>query len=518
MHAATKRLRHYLTGKRVIYYTDNRTLYHNLKNPKEADSAADFRRLLYISTFMEEVIFIEGIKNTTADQLSRQRAKLTTLISILSTAAIKYSEIDYHRISKEQLTDEWCIDLLKNDPRAQKIPFADMRSRKLQLICTVSDETSLVCVPATCIREVIKAVHSKNHFGIRLTTLNLQSAFTWPTLTKDVPEFIKYCVTCQREKHSKLPIIPVKLLRQPDERFATIHMDIIGPIDKVKGYNNILTIKDRFSKYVVLIPLTNQTAEQTWNAFAHYFLARFACPIRIVTDNGRNFTSEHVNYFIKQIGCQHIYSTPYNPRSNGFIESPNKVVTTLVRCLGTNWLDALPYVRLMMNNAMYSEALYTPAQMIFGCSQRMPFDLIELNAEMTPSEWSNDTMRAFKTIMFNLSPSTIQHHRTPVKPFIFKDLSTTELVWLKIDDSARKKLQSVFKGPYNVLERSDDYFVIELDNGRAVKQSITKLKPAFMINPELRDKRFTNPATKPAPSSSRPTGRGLTLRSGKQLN
>lgn len=518
MHSAVRRLRKYLIGQKVIFYTDNRTLFHNLKNPKEVDNACDFRRLLYISTFLEDVIFIEGIKNTTADRLSRQHARLNAVTCILTTAAIKCTEIDFHRISTEQLIDDWCTEVISSDPRAGRRQVSDRHSRVFALICLVQDETALVCVPATCIREVIRAVHSKNHFGIRLTTLNLQSSFVWPTLTKDVPDFIKYCVTCQREKHSKLPIIPIKLLRQPDERFASIHMDIIGPIDEVRGHKLILSIKDRFSKYVILVPLQNQSAEETWRAFSQHYLSRFACPIRIVTDNGRNFTSAHVNYFIEKLGCSHIYSTPYNPRSNGFIESPNKVITTLIRCLGLNWLDALPYVQLMMNNSMYSDALYTPAQMVFGCSQRMPFDLIELNSEMTQSEWTNDTIRAFKIIMFNLSPSTIQHHRTPVKPFIFKDMESSDLVWLRVDDSKRKKLESVFKGPYNVLERSDDYYTIELDNGMAVRQSLTKLKPAFMINPELLESLPVQPPEQPAPSSSRPSGRGLTLRSGKQLN
>ena len=500
MYCATKRLNKFLLGRRVVFYTDNRTLYHNLNRPREVDSAFEFRKLLYISTFLEEIIFIEGIQNTTADQLSRQQARLDATINLITTAALETMKIDFLHVSDEQLTDEWCKHILENDPRANWTPVT-FNGRKFDLICVQSEETTLICVPASCVLEVIRAVHERNHFGVKMTINNLQSSFHWPTLIRDTQKFIKFCLTCQKQKFSKLPIIPIKLLKQPDNRFETIHMDILGPLPEIRGKRYALTIRDRFTKYAILIPLAKQTAEETWSRFASHYLSRYGCPVRLVTDNGKNFTAEHTNYFIRQIGCHHVFSTPYNPRSNGFIESPNKLITTLVRCLGFNWLDALPYVQLAMNNSLFTSDGYTPAQLVYGCSQRLPFDLLDLNPQVTNQQWSSETVKNFKLIMFNLSPSTIEHHRTPVKPFIFKDLATSESVWLRVDDSRRSKLEPVFKGPYNVLQRFDDYFIIELDDGKASKQSISKLKPAFIVNPVLRPSQSQQ-------TDHRPTGRG----------
>ena len=49
-----------------------------------------------------------------------------------------------------------------------------------------------------------------------------------------------------------------------------------------------------------------------------------------------------------------------------------------------------------------------------------------------------------------------------------------------LDCSVKAPLQRPYKGPYQVIERSDKVFKIRLDNGTIDTVSIDRLKPAYL--------------------------------------
>jgi hypothetical protein len=72
----------------------------------------------------------------------------------------------------------------------------------------------------------------------------------------DVDSYVNQCVTCQQVKHEK--VHPIGLLQQLpilDGAWQDITMDFIEGLPKSDGFNTILAVVDRLSKYSYFIPL-----------------------------------------------------------------------------------------------------------------------------------------------------------------------------------------------------------------------------------------------------------------------
>ena len=85
----------------------------------------------------------------------------------------------------------------------------------------------------------------------------------------DVEEYVKPCVKCQMVKHStqskiaKLTPLPIS-----KQNFYSISMDFMTGIPKVAGYDAIMVIVCRLSKWSVFVPCSKQaTAEDVAQLF-----------------------------------------------------------------------------------------------------------------------------------------------------------------------------------------------------------------------------------------------------------
>ena len=96
------------------------------------------------------------------------------------------------------------------------------------------------------------------HPGVWKTFQVLRKDYWWPTLHKDVEDYIKGCATCQATKtvtHCNVPpITPIKP-GEDSTPFSCITVDFITKLPESSGNDTILTIMDHDStKAVILIP------------------------------------------------------------------------------------------------------------------------------------------------------------------------------------------------------------------------------------------------------------------------
>lgn len=124
------------------------------------------------------------------------------------------------------------------------------------------------------------------------------------------------------EKSSLIPWNPT------NTPWSRIHLDFAGPING----HYLLVIVDSYSKWVEVFKTKEMTTNFTIAKLRETF-CRYGLVDVIVTDNGRQFTSDNFNEFIKANGIKHSLTPPGHPATNGQAEN---FIKTLKKSINAN--------------------------------------------------------------------------------------------------------------------------------------------------------------------------------------
>ncbi|XP_018377617.1 PREDICTED: uncharacterized protein LOC108770484 [Trachymyrmex cornetzi] len=173
------------------------------------------------------------------------------------------------------------------------------------------------------------------------------------------------------------------------------------------------------------------------------------------------------------------------PGSNGTVERFHRQLKAAIRCHENDrWTETLPTVLLGIR-AAWKDDLQATSELVYGETLRLPGQFLFRRTTDEP-----DNVDGFVKKMRNhfeeLRPLEAAWH-CKRKTFIYKDLVTTEAVFVR-HDASRTALHPTYNGPYAVLERGDKSFVVRV-HGKNVTVSIDRLKPAYIVSdkPETRD-------------------------------
>ena len=82
----------------------------------------------------------------------------------------------------------------------------------------------------------------------------------------------------------------------------------------------ILVIVDHFTRYTRAYVTKDQKASTAAKTLYEGFISIFGAPKRILTDQGKAFTSEVVKQFCSQFKISQLTTTAYHPQGNGKVE------------------------------------------------------------------------------------------------------------------------------------------------------------------------------------------------------
>ena len=154
----------------------------------------------------------------------------------------------------------------------------------------------------------------------------------------------------------------------------------MGPLPTSNGCRYILLIGDHFTKWYEAIPLPDQTAATTSDAFLERWICRFGCPYSIHTDRGTNFESELFTNLLKEPEIDKTRTTAFHPQSNSVLERMNRtLLNMLAKCIDedqTNWSVKLPYVLMAYRSSVHESTGFTPHCLVFGRENFLPLDLM----------------------------------------------------------------------------------------------------------------------------------------------
>lgn len=147
-------------------------------------------------------------------------------------------------------------------------------------------------------------------------------------------EFVKRCVVCQQAKASNtLPAGLMNPLPIPAQVWEDVAMDFITGLPTSNGFNVIMVVIDRLSKYAHFIAMkTDDTSRSVAEAFMNFIVKLHGMPKSNVSDRDRVFTAAFWQHLFKLQGTTLAMSSAYHPQSDGQSEVLNKCVEMYLRC------------------------------------------------------------------------------------------------------------------------------------------------------------------------------------------
>ncbi|KAE9315814.1 hypothetical protein PR003_g18892 [Phytophthora rubi] len=170
------------------------------------------------------------------------------------------------------------------------------------------------------------------HPGSRRTYLKAAQWYYWPTMDRDVREYVRTCETCARWKPSsqkkKGLLMPIPT---PKECWEVVSMDFITGLPVSEGYDAILVAVDKLSKRAKYAPTIRQLMQETPQKC--FLMQWLDLPKVIISDRDSKFISDFWKSLMKLMGVKLSMTTAHRAQADGQTERQNLVLEDALRCM-----------------------------------------------------------------------------------------------------------------------------------------------------------------------------------------
>ena len=230
-----------------------------------------------------------------------------------------------------------------------------------------------LCVPKDLHIELMQEAHNTMteaaHGGYFKTYNRISATYYWPRMSREIKTFVNTCDICQKIKprwHG-----PVGLLQSipiPSLPFKVVSMDFIPELPTSNGFDNILVIVNKLTKYAIIVPTTTRITEvETARLFFKHVISKFGIPHQIISDRDTKWRGDFWKEVCRLMGMRRSLMMSYHPQSDRQTEIMNQGLEISIRTyIGPNqddWsemLDALSY-----NSSTHTTTGFSPAYLLW---------------------------------------------------------------------------------------------------------------------------------------------------------
>ncbi|XP_053400680.1 uncharacterized protein LOC128557380 [Mercenaria mercenaria] len=229
------------------------------------------------------------------------------------------------------------------------------------------------------------------------------------------------------------------------------------PDQAKKGNRYILTVVDYATRYPEAVALPRIETERVAEALLDIF-SRVGFPSEILSDRGSQFTSQLMEEVCRLISLKQLFTTPYNPKCNGFCSLLKKMCQEKPK----DWDRYLPAVQFAYREVPQASTGFSPFELLYGRTVRGPMQVLKkLWTEAETPETRNtyeyildlrnrmeETCKIARESLHS-AQETYKHHYD--KSARNRNLKVGDKVLLLLPTN-HNKLMLQWKGPYEVVD------------------------------------------------------------------
>ena len=345
----------------------------------------------------------------------------------------------------------------------------------------------------TEVEPILYMMHSHptaGHLGTDAMYYKISERYYWDQMYKDVQNYVRSCEVCQKRGKSKRkePLHPIQVGRA----FERIGIDLVGPLPITNRNNRyIIVATDYLTRWPEAKAVPDAGAETLAKFIFEEIVCRHGVPKIILSDNGKNFTSEVVRILCEKFLIKHIFSSPYHPQTNGMVERLNRTLCNSLAKVTENiedWDLNISAVLFAYRTKRHATTGYTPFHLVYGRQAILPIETVipidPVDSDEEISLENSILQRAFELIeelpyQHNVArENTIKSQKKQKVRFDSRiqkeEFEIGDKVWVQrkdIEASCSAKFEEKRIGPFIIKEKLNNgaYKLCTMD-GKTLKQ------------------------------------------------
>jgi len=410
--------------------------------------------------------YIKGIHNVLPNFLSR------TDSPFLDSDAALNTKTPQTQISLNELSS---LSRRKKENYSFVSSMDPITHSKLEMATFIAERLNKNCPEPQIRAKLLEKYHKLGHWGANgLYRALWHDNYFWPNLMRDCINTVAGCPNCLANNVAKRGY---HLLRCIDAKYPFDHVivDLAEPVGNAKGeYNYILVLIDVSTRFVILKRLRNKSSETVARKLLAIFCT-FGFPKIFQSDNGAEFENAIIKELLRI--SEQRFSCAYNPQQNGLVEKAVGTTKHLLRkylyenSLGDDWSEYVPMIQLLMNIKIAEINQSAPFSLMFLRPANLPSDYRTTKSELIPTDvWLKGAKILTETIFPALEKNREIFNEKLKKQFerrhrILLDQLPLGTKVMFQNHARTRKLDPPFKGPYTIVHKGRDGYVLMDDTG-----------------------------------------------------
>ncbi|CAB3999343.1 PREDICTED: uncharacterized protein K02A2.6-like [Paramuricea clavata] len=321
-----------------------------------------------------------------------------------------------------------------------------------------------IVIPAALQQRAIDIAH-ETHLGIEKTKSLIREKIWFPQIDNQVKNTIAKCTTCQAVGQANPPE-PLRMTEMPELPWRTVHIDFYGPLPSSEY---LLVAVDRYSRFPE-VEIVHSTRASTVIPKLDKMFSVHGIPDTLISDNGPPFNGDDYARYLKALGIQAKFSTPYWPQGNATVE---RFMRPLGKALKTATLEGRPWKQelnrflLQYRTTPHCTTGVPPSELLFNRVIKGKLPVINSKKIVNRHKEARDNE---KTRQERNREYANQRRNTRKS-----DLQVGDYVLVR--QEKKNKLTANFNHkPYKVIKKTGSEILAQSKDGHIVKRNVSHFK------------------------------------------